>query len=115
MIIVRPRYGHFWCVAINTYGDKELVGKKRIDAEVQSHIIVYESTLRPAMFKEEQGLMTKESIAIDMVSGQTLSRASRLNYAKVSSVKHNVKVMDIGMGSESSIPYFLIHWKNEMN
>jgi hypothetical protein len=114
MIVVRQRYGYCWCVSINTYGGRGLVGKNRSDAEVQSHTIVYESTSRPAMFKEEQGLMTKESIAVDMVHGHTLDKASRLNYAKVCTVEHNVKVMDIGMVSARSMPYLCAHWREEM-
>jgi hypothetical protein len=114
MIVVRQRYGYCWCVSINTYGGRGLVGKNRSDAEVQSHTIVYESTSRPAMFKEEQGLMTKESIAVDMVPGHTLDKASRLNYAKVCTVEHNVKVMDIGMVSARSMPYLYAHWREEM-
>jgi hypothetical protein len=114
MIIVRQRYGYCWCVAINTYGGKGLIGKNWSHAEVQSHTVVYESTQKPAIFEEEQGLMTKQSIAVDMVSGHTLGMASRLNYAKVSTVEHNVKVMDIGMVSDTSMPYLITHWKDEM-
>ena len=113
MIIVRQRYGYCWCVSINTYSGRGLVGKNRSDAEVQSHTIVYDSTSRPAVFKEEQGLMNKEPIAVDMVPGHTLGKASRLNYAKVCTVEHNVKVMDIGMVSDRSMPYLLAHWKDE--
>ena len=114
MIVVRQRYGYCWCVSINTYGGRGLGGKNRSDQENQSHTIVYDSTSKPAMFKDEQGLMTKEPIAIDMVDGHTLDKASRLNYAKVCTVEHNVKVMDIGMVSSGSIPFLMTHWKAEM-
>lgn len=115
MIVVRQRYGYCWCVAINTYGGKGLAGKNPSDAKVQSHTVVHESTARPFTFQEEQGLMNKEPIAIKMVQGHTLDKASRLNYAKVSTVEHNVKVMDIGMVSTASMPYFQAHWRYEMD
>jgi Cdc37 Hsp90 binding domain len=115
MIVVRQRYGYCWCVAINTYGGQGLVGKHRSDAEVSSHTIVHDRTKKPAVFEREKGLMNKEPIAIDMTGHHTLHPASRLNYAKVSTVEHNVKVMDIGMVCPTSMPYFLSHWQNEMS
>jgi hypothetical protein len=114
MVVIRQRYGYCWCIAINTYGGRGLGGKRRSDGQVQSHTIVYESTSRPTMFKEEQFRMNKEPIAVDMVPGHTLDKASRLNYAKVCTVEHNVKVMDIGFVSERSMPYLCAHWRDEM-
>jgi hypothetical protein len=113
MVVVRRRYGYCWCIAINTYNGKG-GGNKRISTEEQrSHTIVYDCTKKPQLVAGEKGF-NKEPIAVIMTPPETLHVASRLNYAKVHTVEHNVKVMDVGMVHPSSMPYFEAHWDNEL-
>lgn len=48
--------------------------------------------------------MVKNPLAIDMNLGYTLDPASRINFAKVFTVEHNVKVMSVGRVAPSSLP-----------
>ena len=113
MIVVRRRYGYCWCIAINTYNGKGGGNKRRSDAEEKSHTIVHDCTKHPQLVAGEKGFQ-KEPIAVVMTPPETLHIASRLNYAKVHTVEHNVKVMDVGMVHPTSMPYFKVHWENEI-
>ena len=113
MVVVRRRYGYCWCIAINTYNGKGGGNKRRSTEEDRSHTIVYDCTKKPHHVAGEKEF-NKEPIAVIMTPPETLHVASRLNYAKVHTVEHNVKVMDVGMVHPSSMPYFKTYWENEV-
>jgi hypothetical protein len=113
MVVVRRRYGYCWCIAINTYNGKGGGNKRRSTEEDRSHTIVHDCTKKPQLVAGEKGFY-KEPIAVIMTPPETLHVASRLNYAKVHTVEHNVKVMDVGMVHPSSMPYFESHWESEV-
>lgn len=114
MVVVRRRYGYCWCVAINTYSGKGVSGKRRANVEDRSHTIVHDST-KPPQYVAGEKKIVKEPIAVIMTSPETLHVASRLNYAKVHTVEHNVKVMDVGMVHPESMAFFEAHWQNEVS
>lgn len=113
MVVVRRRYGYCWCVAINTYGGRGVGGKRRANDEDRSHTIIHDSTKEPQRVANEKRIV-KEPIAVIMTAPETLQVASRLNYAKVHTVEHNVKVMDVGMVHPTSMPFFEAHWESEV-
>jgi hypothetical protein len=57
--------------------------------------------------------MTKQPLAVDSVKGQKLDGLSRVNFDKVYTVEHNIKVMDIGRISQTSMPKLISYWKIE--
>ena len=80
---------------ILTYGYQGVL-KRGVHPE--DHAVVYSSkTKGPYVLDQEEGLMTKHPIRIELFKAdQKLDPLSRLNYAKLYTVEHNVKVFFIG-------------------
>jgi hypothetical protein len=112
MIVIRDRYGYCWCVGINTYGKRGIAGKRMSAAESNAHTVAHDSN-EDAQCLEGEEAIVKEPIAIDMNPGHTLETASRLNFAKVFTVEHNVKVMPLGRVAPGSLHYLRAYWANE--
>ena len=68
-------------MSINTYGGKGVSGEDRSPIEVRAHTIAYDRREVPISFRGEED-MVKDPIVIDVNPGQTLDKASRLNFAK---------------------------------
>jgi hypothetical protein len=64
----------------------------------EDHAVVYSSKSQgPYFLEREKGLMTKHPIRIEVIKdSHKLDPLSRLNYAKLYTVEHNVKVLFIG-------------------
>lgn len=64
----------------------------------EDHAVVYSSKKEgPYLLEREEGLMSKSPIRIEVTSeAHKLDPLSRLNYAKLYTVEHNVKVFFIG-------------------
>jgi hypothetical protein len=112
MIVVRARHGYCWCVGINTYGRRGIAEKRLSAAEAAAHTIAHDSRETATYLPGEEAIV-KEPIAIDMNPGHTLEAASRLNFAKVFTVEHNVKVMPLGRVARASLLYLESYWANE--
>lgn len=90
-VIVSPREGHCICLPILTYGGQGTL-KKGVHAS--DHAVIYTGKSPTLKGKER---ITKR--AIRMVPSDPrhkLDSASRINYAKLYTVEHNVKVQFIG-------------------
>lgn len=87
--------GHSICVPILTYGYQ---GVLKPGIHPEDHAVVYSSRREgPYILKGEEGLMTKDPIRIEMDNpSERLDPLTRLNYAKLYTVEHNVKVFFIG-------------------
>lgn len=60
--------------------------------------------------------ITKDPIAVDPASqDQTLDPLSRVNFAKMYTVEHNVKVMSIGTVTKRSMGSFIVYAKEEFD
>ncbi|KAF4637804.1 hypothetical protein G7Y89_g282 [Cudoniella acicularis] len=91
-IIVAADQGHCQCVPILTYQGR---GTQKSGAKADEHAVVYIGN-RPPEIVEEPPLKNK-SIRIQPVSlREKLHPKSRVNYAKIYTVEHNVKVFFIG-------------------
>ena len=76
----------------------------------KAHAVVYMTGARPTGLQDEH-LMDKEPIAVDPVSAdQRLNNWSRLDFRRVYTVEHNVKVKDIGRVSRQSMPYLTTYF-----
>jgi hypothetical protein len=80
---------------ILTYGQQGVL-KKGVHSE--DHAVVFSSRKAgPSLLELEKGLMANKPIRIDLKDqSQKLDPLSRLNYAKIYTVEHNVKVLFIG-------------------
>jgi hypothetical protein len=91
--------GHSVCIPILTYGFQ---GVLKYGVRPEDHAVVYSSRRDgPYISDREEGLMSKRPIRIEIKDpSHKLDPHSRLNYAKVYTVEHNVKVLFIGRVAE---------------
>ncbi|KAE8452693.1 hypothetical protein EG329_013952 [Mollisiaceae sp. DMI_Dod_QoI] len=94
-VVIRSFPGHSQCLPILTYGGQGVL-KRGVRAE--HHAQIYTSKFEPRNTSpEELGLLTRRPIRIRPDSkSENLDTMSRLNYAKVYTVEHNVKVVSVG-------------------
>ncbi|KAF7118566.1 hypothetical protein CNMCM5793_008100 [Aspergillus hiratsukae] len=110
MVVVRPMSQCAWCVPITTYGGKG-VAKPGVDPA--KHAIVYMRGSVPSP-KADEPRMTKEPLEVEPARfNEKLDEMSRLNFGKVYTVEHNVKVRNIGMISWASMAKFRGYARNE--
>jgi hypothetical protein len=95
LIVSEKNRGHSICIPILTYGNQGVL-KRGVHPE--DHAVVYSSRRDgPYVLEREKGLMSKHPIRIEVINdAQKLDPLSRLNYAKLYTVEHNVKVCFIG-------------------
>lgn len=97
---------------VSTYGGQGSA-KRGIDAA--AHAIIYMCDQKPAKSSDETKL-SKRAIAVNPArADQKLDRMSRLNFGKVYTVEHDVKVMDIGTVADASMAYLEAYWTNQKN
>jgi hypothetical protein len=71
-------------------------GCKKKGAKPAKHGIVYESTGKPRLIEGEPKLGFRPIRMEIRATGERLARESRVNYSKLVTVEHNVKVFFIG-------------------
>ncbi|KAJ6779345.1 hypothetical protein PWT90_04283 [Aphanocladium album] len=92
-IVVANDQGHCTCVPILTYGGK---GCKKHGVKPEKHGIVYERGQKSKRLDGEPSLGFSP-VRVEMTEeGEKISRESRVNYSKLVTVEHNVKVFFIG-------------------
>ncbi|OBT74595.1 hypothetical protein VF21_06399 [Pseudogymnoascus sp. 05NY08] len=102
-IIVKSYEGHSTCLPILTYSNQ---GTAKPGVKAQHHAIIYSSKRPPSELSGEPELLNVP-IRIEMASpADRLVPESRLNYAKVYTVEHNVKVHFIGRVHKDSSSTF---------
>jgi hypothetical protein len=93
-IVVANDLGHCTCIPISTYGKK---GCKKSGVKAEQHGIVAESSNRnPTPLSNEPSLGFPPVRVHIYEQGERISKESRVNYAKLTTVEHNVKVLFIG-------------------
>lgn len=95
------------CSPISTYGGRG-TSKSGLSREaIRNHAIIHMSDTQPARLASET-FMVKRPITVDPGSpDQKLDQMSRLNFGKIYTVEHNVKVMNVGKLSRGSMPFFV--------
>ncbi len=94
---------------ISTYNGRATT-KPGVDP--QSHAIVYARNSKPVRLESEDG-MTKEPKEIELAQGQNLHPLSRVNFAKVYTMEHNVLVMNIGKVASTSMARLSTYFRFE--
>lgn len=96
---------------ISTYGGKATT-KSGLDPS--THAIVYMRSEKPGRLQAETGL-TKTPLVVDPARhDQKLDVRSRINFAKIYTVEHNVKVMEVGHIGKESLHLLETYWRNQM-
>lgn len=92
-IVIANDEGHCTCVPILTY-DRQGCNKK--GAKPKKHGIIVEDGTKPKLLKNEPTLGF-DAVRIKITSrNEKISRESRVNYSKLVTIEHNVKVFFIG-------------------
>jgi hypothetical protein len=70
---------------------------------------------RPSPLPEEGRYLIKKPIAVEKAStDQKLDPMSRLNFKKIYTIEHNVKVMSVGKVVDGSLPVLLGYWRQSL-
>ncbi|TGJ78312.1 hypothetical protein E0Z10_g10454 [Xylaria hypoxylon] len=100
IIVTTDESHHSTCVPILTY-DRRGCGKKGVRSS--KHGIIFAAGQKPKLLKNEPDLGF-EPVPLEIYAeGETLARESRVNYSKLVTIEHNVKVFFIG---RVPYPYF---------
>ncbi|KAI1313111.1 hypothetical protein F5Y03DRAFT_406444 [Xylaria venustula] len=100
IIVSTDESHHSTCVPILTY-DRRGCGKKGV--RPSKHGIIFAVGSKPKLLKNEPELGF-EPVPLEIyVEGETLAKESRVNYSKLVTIEHNVKVFFIG---RIPYPYF---------
>ncbi|KAF8853414.1 hypothetical protein BDZ45DRAFT_694311 [Acephala macrosclerotiorum] len=94
-VVIRTFSGHSQCLPILTYGGQGVL-KRGIHAE--THAQIYSSHKPPRVsYEEMEKGLTRKPIRIRPESqSENLDPMSRLNYAKIYTIEHNIKVLSVG-------------------
>ncbi|KAE8354909.1 hypothetical protein BDV28DRAFT_155790 [Aspergillus coremiiformis] len=110
MVVFREQDQCCWCYPVNTYGGQG-VAKPSVDPS--KHAIIHMKATAPYCGPNEPR-MTKDPLEVIPASyDQKLDPMSRLNFGKIYTVEHNVKVLPVGMISEDSIARFQNYARRE--
>lgn len=111
-IIISQRKGFSIGVPVTSYGLKG-INKNLPPTERNAHAIVYAFGKKPQPVLNEP-TMDKHSICINMNDpSETLSRSSRVYYAKPQSIDHNIKVHFLGRVVKEHVDTLLGDFKSE--
>lgn len=100
-VVVRGGPGYSICCPIQTYR-KQGTTKSRVNLE--NHAIVYAAGSEPKLLPQEQ---PPGMGAFPITLGDksvTIDPSSRLNFGKVYTVEHNIKVRNVGKVEKESLP-----------
>lgn len=110
MAVVKEGHGFCWCVPINTYNGKGVAKTGFSSSDRLAHAVVYMKGSPPTTTAEHG--MNKRAIAVGPAGlDRKLDMMSRVNFGKVHTIEHNVKVMNIGNIRGESLADFEAYWK----
>ncbi|KAK5051336.1 hypothetical protein LTR84_002988 [Exophiala bonariae] len=114
-VVIRWREGYCLCVPINSYRDSGVAKKGMQRREKAAHAIIYDNSKRPTMpiLPGEEDIV-KKPIAVDMIGSHTLTKTSRIHFAKIYTIEWNVKVMAIGKIADKSTDLVEEYWRKEL-
>ncbi|KAI9706453.1 MAG: hypothetical protein M1836_003459 [Candelina mexicana] len=99
-IVVQESARHCLCVPVTTYGRQGATKRGICQAD---HAIVYTGDEIPQYLEGEEGL-TKDALQVIPDSADALlDPLSRVNFGKVYTVEHNVKVKNVGLVASGSL------------
>jgi hypothetical protein len=100
-VVIQKRQGSSLCCPIHTYR-KQGTTKLRVGAEY--HAIVYAAGSKPELLPQEQspGMGSFPIVVEDKFV--TIDKTSRLNFGKIYTVEHNIKVRNVGKVEKEAVP-----------
>jgi hypothetical protein len=100
-VVVRGGPGYSICCPIQTYGRQ---GTTKSRVSVENHAIVFTAGSEPKLLPQEQppGMGSFPIVLGD--KSVTIDPSSRLNFGKVYTVEHNIKVRNVGKVEKEWLP-----------
>ena len=118
IVVKDSAHGFCWAVGISTYGGQGTKKHGFNKADREAHAIAYSTGHKAARLQDEAKL-PKDPIEIHPVSRaghvERLDVASRIDFARVRTVEHNVRVKNIGEVAQNSLPYLRQYWLKHRN
>jgi hypothetical protein len=112
MAVVKEGHGFCWCVPINSYNGKGVAKSGLSSSDRAAHAVIYMEGTRPAISDAEDKMMDKIAIAVGPAGAdRKFDVMSRINFGKVHTIEHNVKVMNVGNIRRESLNDFEAYWK----
>ncbi|RDW78921.1 uncharacterized protein DSM5745_05773 [Aspergillus mulundensis] len=112
LVVVKHFDQASWCFAISTYGGRG-VAKPGVDPS--KHAIVYLRNTRP-FTGDREPTMHKAPLEIEAeYPEEHLNSMSRLNFGKIYTVEHNVKILPIGRIVEADMSRFFDYARSELS
>jgi hypothetical protein len=121
-------HGACWAVPIHTYGNKGVAKRGFNEIDVYGHAVIYMTGTTPYTAPDEPK-MSKTPIQVDPAQDKSqeldpkktrldlkkirLEPMSRINFTKVHTVEHEVKVLNIGIVSKKAMPDFEQFWAEQ--
>ena len=100
---------------INTYNSQGVTKPGLSEGDRRAHTIIYMTDTRPFCLPEEEKYLTKRPIAVDKASAdQRLDPMSRVNFKKIYTIEHNMKIMNVGKATKDSLPAFIGYWRQSL-
>ncbi len=112
LVVVETEHGFCWAIPILTYGNQGLAKPGLRPADVAAHARIHMEG-SPAQWRptDPWKLVEKKDVAVRGPPGSRLHPYSRVNFEKPYTVEYNVKVMNIGRVTETSMGFFVGNWK----
>lgn len=119
-VVVRVGPAYCWAVPITTYNNRGLHKPGLRPEEIRSHAIIYTGTQPSTIIVggRKEPHTTKEAIKVEPVDDSEdsqLHRASRVNFAKPTTIEHNVNAVHIGWVHRESMPYLEEYWEEQVS
>ncbi|KAL4749171.1 hypothetical protein BDW72DRAFT_140391 [Aspergillus terricola var. indicus] len=111
MVVFRQYEQCSWCFAITTYNGRG-VAKRGVDPD--KHAIVYMRGTMPTLGAGEPRMIKEPLEVAPENPDERLDSMSRLNFSKIYTVEHNVKVLPIGRISSRSMTRFREYARYEL-
>jgi hypothetical protein len=100
---------------INTYNGQGVTKSGLSEGDRQAHSIVHMTDTEPCCLPAEERDLINKAIAVEKASAdQQLDLMSRLNFNKIYTIEHNVKVMDVGKVIGKSLPVLIGYWRKSL-
>ncbi|CAG8972380.1 hypothetical protein HYALB_00007133 [Hymenoscyphus albidus] len=109
-IVIRSGRGHSQCVPILTYGFR---GLTKPGVQVDEHAIIY--TEYPESVDGESVIAKNAIRMVPKTPQDKLNYASRINYAKIYTIEHNIPVRFIGHIAEECQKQFSLDYEEQGN
>ncbi|PKY01714.1 hypothetical protein P168DRAFT_54787 [Aspergillus campestris IBT 28561] len=111
MVVYKQNSRCSWCFAIYTYNGQ---GVAKRDVNVQDHAVVYNQGSDPRPDPREPRMTKRPLEFVPSTPDQALDTMSRLNFGKIYTVEHNVKVLKVGRISSKSMATFTNYARSSM-